>query len=294
MKFKSTAYSSLDDKNFLVDSERKLFLIADCKNNSKLARKAIDYFSYFINSNKDELETLELAQASIVCDYFARAINHTNLKLFRDEENEGISLTAIMIVGTRLAISHVGTTRAYLIRNSKLFRLTSDHSIGYEFKQRGLISEEEFKFGLERKIPYKNLGIYEKVNAEHIVLESKSSDVIAILNENMVECIDFNGFKEKFSHEVLENFYSFNEYLNENILDNLSQVQTFLLTEISYESLNEKLEKRSRFNKQCMNCIKHVPIFENSKLVELASLRQISKSIQIASGESIVNCGRIN
>ncbi|MEV5971785.1 MerR family transcriptional regulator [Streptomyces sp. NPDC051921] len=41
----------------------------------------------------------------------------------------GTTLTAVLLVGTRLALAHVGDSRAYLLRDGALVRLTRDHTV---------------------------------------------------------------------------------------------------------------------------------------------------------------------
>ncbi|HEY0638604.1 MAG TPA: MerR family transcriptional regulator [Pseudonocardiaceae bacterium] len=55
----------------------------------------------------------------------------------------GTTLTALLWSGSRLALVHVGDSRAYLLRGGELFRLTHDHSVVQELIDDGRLTEEE-------------------------------------------------------------------------------------------------------------------------------------------------------
>ena len=46
-----------------------------------------------------------------------------------DLAGSGSTLTAMLLSGSRLALVHIGDTRAYLFRDGGLFQITHDHSV---------------------------------------------------------------------------------------------------------------------------------------------------------------------
>ena len=61
----------------------------------------------------------------------ARALNAVNLVLWVDDDGSGAmrsTMTAAVLTGQRLAVGHVGDSRAYLVRNGRVYCLTSDQS----------------------------------------------------------------------------------------------------------------------------------------------------------------------
>ncbi|MEU6443080.1 protein phosphatase 2C domain-containing protein [Streptomyces sp. NPDC047046] len=55
----------------------------------------------------------------------------------------GTTLTALLPAGSRLALVHVGDTRAYLLRDGALRRLTHDHTLVQALADEGRITERE-------------------------------------------------------------------------------------------------------------------------------------------------------
>src|SRR5437588_195206 len=58
-------------------------------------------------------------------------------------EGMGTTLTAAYLDGSNLAIAHVGDSRAYLLRDGELKRLTRDHSLVDELVRQGKLTEEQ-------------------------------------------------------------------------------------------------------------------------------------------------------
>ena len=55
----------------------------------------------------------------------------------------GVVLTAMLWHGTRAAIAHIGSTRAYMLRDGELIQLTCDHTMGQLLLDSGAIKPEE-------------------------------------------------------------------------------------------------------------------------------------------------------
>lgn len=55
----------------------------------------------------------------------------------------GSTLTAMLLSGSRLALVHIGDTRAYLLRDGGLFQITRDHSVTQSMIDAGQLTPEE-------------------------------------------------------------------------------------------------------------------------------------------------------
>ncbi|WP_149549799.1 MerR family transcriptional regulator [Streptomyces marokkonensis] len=55
----------------------------------------------------------------------------------------GTTLTALLCTGSRLALVHIGDSRAYLLRDGELFRITHDHTVVQSMLDEGRLTEEE-------------------------------------------------------------------------------------------------------------------------------------------------------
>lgn len=58
-------------------------------------------------------------------------------------EEAGTTLTALLWTGSRLALVHIGDSRAYLLRAGELFRITHDHTVVQSMLDEGRLTPEE-------------------------------------------------------------------------------------------------------------------------------------------------------
>jgi len=70
----------------------------------------------------------------------------------------GSTLTAMLWAGSRLALVHIGDTRAYLLRDGGLFQITHDHSVVQSLIDAGRLTPEEATSHPQRSLLLKALG----------------------------------------------------------------------------------------------------------------------------------------
>lgn len=76
-------------------------------------------------------------------------------------EYRGMGTTVVLawFQGDRVSISHVGDSRAYLIRGSEMLQLTRDHSLVQEQVAAGLLTQEEATFAMNRNVITRAVGV---------------------------------------------------------------------------------------------------------------------------------------
>jgi len=93
-----------------------------------------------------------------------RAVRHANAAVIaaaeagRGRVGMGTTLTAVMIDGTRLAVAHVGDSRAYLLHLGELQQLTADHSMVADLVRSGQLTVEESRVHPNRSVITRALG----------------------------------------------------------------------------------------------------------------------------------------
>ncbi|MFD8816961.1 MerR family transcriptional regulator [Streptomyces sp. NPDC059627] len=70
----------------------------------------------------------------------------------------GTTLTALLWTGSRLALAHIGDSRAYLLRDGELFRITHDHSVVQSLIDEGRLTPAEAESHPQRMLLAKALG----------------------------------------------------------------------------------------------------------------------------------------
>jgi PPM family protein phosphatase len=75
-----------------------------------------------------------------------------------DLSGSGSTLTAMLLSGSRLALVHIGDTRAYLFRDGGLFQITHDHSVTQSMVDAGRLTPEEAASHPQRSLLLRALG----------------------------------------------------------------------------------------------------------------------------------------
>ncbi|MGW7613627.1 MerR family transcriptional regulator [Streptomyces sp. NPDC054766] len=75
-----------------------------------------------------------------------------------DGEGTGSTLTALVWTGSQLALVHIGDSRAYVLRDGTLFRITHDHTVVQSMVDEGRLTPEEATAHPQRALLLKALG----------------------------------------------------------------------------------------------------------------------------------------
>ncbi|MGW5771616.1 MerR family transcriptional regulator [Streptomyces longwoodensis] len=75
-----------------------------------------------------------------------------------DSDEVGTTLTALLWTGSRLALAHIGDTRAYVRRAGGLFRITNDHTVVQSLLDEGRLTPEEAGVHPQRALSLKALS----------------------------------------------------------------------------------------------------------------------------------------
>ena len=98
----------------------------------------------------------------------------------------GTTMTAVVVPGGRqLLIGHVGDSRAYLLHEGAMRRITVDHSLVEELVQEGRITEEQALSHPQRAIVTRALGIDADVEVDLYTIEVEPGDRILLCSDGL-------------------------------------------------------------------------------------------------------------
>ncbi len=101
------------------------------------------------------------------------------------------TLVAASIVEGRLTVVHVGDSRAYLLRDGLLRRLTRDHSIGQQMLDTGRMTESQVRRLPARGILTRALGIEtEPPVADVAELDWRAGDLLMLCSDGLSDTLD--------------------------------------------------------------------------------------------------------
>ncbi len=97
----------------------------------------------------------------------------------------GTTLTCIALVGRKAYIGHVGDSRAYFVRGTKIYQLTKDHSWVEEQLEKGLLSEDEAEGHEWRNLITRALGTRPQVAPDVIEVEAQVGDLFVLSTDGL-------------------------------------------------------------------------------------------------------------
>jgi serine/threonine protein phosphatase PrpC len=101
----------------------------------------------------------------------------------------GTTVTAAYLDEDSVALAHVGDSRAYLLRDGELARLTEDHSLVEELLRGGKLTEEEALEHPQRSVITRALGIEPIVEIDTWTYPLRPGDVVLLCSDGLTSML---------------------------------------------------------------------------------------------------------
>src|SRR5881275_612879 len=187
-----------NEDSFLVSDEARLFLVADGMGvhaAGEIASKiAVDSISEFIVHTKEDDGTWPHAydeQYTRTTNRLMAALRMANTRVLeamrKDAKLRGMGTTVVACMADdgKMSVAHVGDSRAYMIRDGKISRITNDHSWVFEQVQAGMLTEAEAEKHPLRNVITRALGGALSVNPDATEVECRSGDVYLLCSDGL-------------------------------------------------------------------------------------------------------------
>ncbi|KAB2893930.1 MAG: S8 family serine peptidase, partial [Kofleriaceae bacterium] len=115
----------------------------------------------------------------------APAAVHAEAQRRKDRRGMGTTVVACVIDGRRATVAHVGDSRAYLLRDGHLHRLTTDHTIVAELVARGAIAPDEADRHAYKNVLSRNLGAKPTAAVDVSEVELQPGDRLMLCSDGL-------------------------------------------------------------------------------------------------------------
>jgi protein phosphatase len=125
----------------------------------------------------------------------SNTISSSNRKIFEASEANiarsgmGTTVVAAVIKDSRLYAGHVGDSRLYLLRNSRLKRITKDHSLVQDLIDKGFYTEDEAKIASINHVVTRALGTSQDVEVDILQQNAKQDDVFLLCSDGLSDML---------------------------------------------------------------------------------------------------------
>ncbi len=164
-----------------------LFVLADGMGGAQAGEVASHLAADTFRAGLPDGAEPEVALAGLAQQANARIheLSHANA----EQAGMGTTLTAIYVGEQEVALAHVGDSRAYLLRDGALERLTDDHSLVDELLRQGRLTAEEAVGHPQRSVITRALGIEDTVDVDTRSLRGRAGDVYLICSDGLTDMV---------------------------------------------------------------------------------------------------------
>lgn len=194
---------TINEDCYLVDSENRLFLVADGMGGHAAgevaSRIAADTIKDFIVHTEEDDGTWPHAydeNFSRTTNRLISAMKIANSRVVeamkKDQRLQGMGTTVVagLVENGHMSIAHVGDSRAYIVRESQMSRLTHDHSWVFEQVRAGMMTEAEAEKHPLRNVITRALGGASSVVPEASELDWREGDVLLLCSDGLTGMVE--------------------------------------------------------------------------------------------------------
>jgi serine/threonine protein phosphatase PrpC len=100
-------------------------------------------------------------------EIMSSGMNEAHRAVLQEAPGGGTTMTAVLVLGNRMTVAHVGDSRAYAVfLDGRMQILTRDHSLVRRLEELGQITAEEASSHPQRHVLYRALGLGEPVDPD--------------------------------------------------------------------------------------------------------------------------------
>src|SRR5215216_3119984 len=147
-----------------------LFAVADGMGGAKAGEVASGLAAAAVQESDGEGQSGEARVAALIEEANRRVFRRASED--REASGMGTTMTVALVEDDKVAIGHVGDSRAYLVRNGELQQLTDDHSLVAELVRSGKLTPEEAEAHPQRSVITRALGTEADVDVDTFSVEA--------------------------------------------------------------------------------------------------------------------------
>ncbi|MEM9067445.1 MAG: Stp1/IreP family PP2C-type Ser/Thr phosphatase [Myxococcota bacterium] len=290
-----------NEDSFLVDKKLNLYIVADGMGGHAAGEVASSMASRTVRdaiaAERDALQEFEQGHGGTTRKDLLRLLEASVQQACSTVHNEGVvdeskrgmgtTLDALLVIGSRGFIAHVGDARIYLYRQGSVHQLTEDHSLINELLKRGRLTREQID-----KVQYKNavtraVGVYESVEVDVFDFDVLPGDRFLLCSDGLHGYLEESELPKLF--ETLPE-----EQLTQHLIDLANErggkdnITAIVVRVPDDESGVDKLTREVNLK---LDILHKMPLFRFVTYQELVRVLNITDVIPFEAGANVVREG---
>jgi protein phosphatase len=193
-----------NEDRYAIVPELGLYLVADGMGGHKAGQVASQLAAEAAIRAVDALQGASVSLA----ERLRHAVSCANREIFTAAQAKtelsgmGTTFVGMLFAGERVALAHVGDSRAYLLRTGRLRGLTDDHSIVAELLRRHEISEADALEHPHRHVLTRALGIRPRTEPDLAEMTPQEGDVLILCSDGLTTHVGDEEIAARLSDEA--------------------------------------------------------------------------------------------
>lgn len=136
--------------------------------------------------------------SNAIREMLGRAIQAANIKVYIEAQEDlslrgmGTTVVAVIVSGNTAYIAHAGDSRAYLLTDSAVRQLTTDHSVVQVMVDRGELTADEARHHPRKNLITRALGVKPKLDIDYCECPFAAGDIILMCSDGLSNCVEEN------------------------------------------------------------------------------------------------------
>ena len=284
----------------LSDPELGLFVVADGMGGhaagevaSALAVQAIR--STFIDS-RPAIEAFSKAPTAEAREEVAKLMERAILRACQEiysastsdlgKRGMGTTVVALLTLGQKAVIGHVGDSRVYLFRQGRAHQLTEDHTIIQEQLKRGLITRDQAREAENRNVITRAVGIQPQVAVDTLITDLLPGDLYMLCSDGLHGYLSDDELPVLLGQEPRDK-------LADSLVDLANQRGgkdniTAVVLSIGADDDEETTDVEAK-----TEVLRRIPLFQHMNYKELLAILGIARGRQFEKGQAIIREGEM-
>jgi len=231
-----------------------------------------------IEAREHVAQLMEKAVHKACADIYAVASSDTG------KRGMGTTVVALLCIGKKAVIGHVGDSRVYLFRNGRAHQLTEDHTIIQEQLKRGLITRDQIATAENKNVITRAVGIQPSVAVDTLVTDLIPGDLYLLCSDGLHGYLADDELPALLAQEP-------RAQLSDQLVDlantrggkdNITAIAVSV--EASDDDETTDVEGKTEI-------LRRIPLFQHMTYKELLAILGIAKGRQFEKGQPIIKEG---
>lgn len=148
------------------------------------------FYSSFLSGRPD-------AEQDSIHEVMEQGVTEAQRAVLSNAPGGGTTLTAAMVIGDQITLSHVGDSRAYFIfPDGRIDTITQDHSLVRRLQDLGQIDEHEASIHPQRNVLYRALGQREPFRPDIVTLSMPHPGYLLLCSDGLWGSVPDNNMMQ--------------------------------------------------------------------------------------------------